>query len=63
LGTGGFIIVIRTLHSPDEKKPSGCWQAWREINRIQVSWLKGHENLLIELTCQASGGTKQFQER
>jgi hypothetical protein len=58
-----IILIIRTLHSPNEKKPSGCWQAWQEINGIHISWLKGHENLLVDLICQASGGTKRFKEK
>lgn len=59
----GIIIVIKKLNKPDESNPSGCWHAWREINRIHVSWLKSNEDFLIKLICQASGGTKRFKEK
>lgn len=59
----GIIILIKKLNKPDESAPSGCWQAWREINRIHVSWLKSRENFLVNLICHAGGGTKRFKER
>lgn len=59
----GIIILIKKLNKPDESKPSGAWHAWREVNRIHVSWLKSHEGLLVNLICEESGGTKRFVER
>jgi hypothetical protein len=56
----GILILISELNKADEKKPSGCWQAWREINRMHVSWLKEHEDYLVKLICQAGGETKKF---
>ena len=60
---GSIIILIKILNKPDEKSPSGCWQAWREINRIHVSWLRSQESFLVNLICQSSGGTKRFIEK
>lgn len=59
----GLIVLIKGLNKPDEKSPSGCWQAWREINRMHVSWLKSHEEFLVKLICQEAGGTKKFVEK
>lgn len=58
-----IIILIKKLNKPDESKPSGAWHAWRQVNRIHVSWLKSHEGLLVNLICKESGGTKRFVER
>ena len=63
LGCIILIILIKSLNKPNDKAPSGCWQAWREINRIHVSWLKSHEDLLVNLICQSGGGTKRFEEK
>ena len=56
----GIILVLRFLHKPDENAPTGCWQAWREINGMHRSWLRHHEDFLVRLICQTGGGTKKF---
>lgn len=58
-----IIILIRKLNNPDEKAPTGCWQAWREINGIHISWLQSNENFLVNLICHDSGGTKKFVQK
>lgn len=63
LGCIGIVILIKTLNKADDKSPSGCWHAWREINRMHVSWLKANNALLVQLICRASGGTKMFREK
>ena len=57
-----IVILIKSLNKADEKSPSGCWQAWREINRINVSWLRSHEDFLVQLICRSGLGTKRFRE-
>ncbi len=58
-----ILVIIWILHNPDDKKPSGCWQAWRQINRIHVGWLREHEDLLKNLICRANGNNKEFIEK
>jgi len=58
-----IIILIKILNKSDEEAPSGAWKAWRQINRIHVSWLKSHEDLLVNLICKDREGTKRFFER
>lgn len=58
-----IIILIKRLNKLDANTPSGCWQAWREINRMHISWLGSHENFLINLICYDKGGTKRFKEK
>ena len=57
------IILIKALNSPNESSPSGCWQAWREINQMHIFWLRHHEDFLVGLICRASGGTKRFKAK
>ena len=57
------IILIKIMNNPDENAPSGCWHAWREINRMHVSWLKDHDDLLVSLICHKRTGTKSFKEK
>ena len=57
------IILIKSLNKPNDKTPSGCWQAWQEINRMHVLWLKNNEDFLVKLICQTRGGTKKFKEQ
>jgi hypothetical protein len=58
-----LFFLIRFLNNPNEEKPTGCWQAWREVNRTHVSWLKENEPFLTNLICRANGGTHQFKEK
>lgn len=58
-----IFILIKILNKPDANTPSGCWQAWREVNRMQISWLGSNENFLINLICYDKGGTKRFKEK
>lgn len=55
-----LIFLINILNKPDMNAPSGCWQAWREINRTHISWLKSHEDLLKNIICKEGGGNKVF---
>jgi len=59
----GIWTLIKILHKPSNNKPSGCWQAWREINRMHVGWLRNNEVLLVNLICKANGNDKQFREK
>ena len=59
----GVIILIKTLNRADASRPSGCWQAWREVNRMNVSWLRSHEDFLVNLICHAGGEAKEFREK
>lgn len=63
LVSGSIIILIRTLNRADASRPSGCWQAWREVNRMHVSWLISHEDFLVNLICRAGGEAKKFREK
>lgn len=58
-----LIILIKIMNNPNEKSPTGCWHAWREINRMHVSWLKDHDDLLVDLICHKNKGTKNFKEK
>lgn len=58
-----IIVLINVANSSDEKKPSGCWQAWREINRMHISWLRGHDNSLVDIICHDGTGAKTFKAR
>ncbi|MBC7364523.1 MAG: chromate resistance protein [Candidatus Aminicenantes bacterium] len=60
---GLIIILIKALNRPDESRPSGCWHAWREINRMHISWLAANKDYLDKLICQAGGGDKKFREK
>lgn len=55
-------VIIRTTHKANDEKPSGCWQAWREINRIHVGWLRSNESFLLNLICRANGNKKELKE-
>jgi hypothetical protein len=59
---GGMWILINILNKPDKNKPSGCWHAWREINRMHVGWLRDNEPVLVDLICKSNGNNKQFKE-
>lgn len=62
---GGCLLVwfaISRLNIPDPTYPTGCWQAWREINRGHVLWLRHNEELLVEVICHAGGNDKTFHE-
>jgi len=59
---GGMWIFINMLNKPDKKQPSGCWHAWREINRMHVGWMRSNEPVLASLICKANGNNKQFEE-
>lgn len=63
LVSGGIIILIKILNRADASRPSGCWQAWREVNRMNVSWLRSHEDSLVSLICHDGGETKEFTEK
>ena len=58
-----IVILIGRLNVPDENSPSGCWQAWREINRMHVSWLRSHDDILVNVICNKGGGNKRFREK
>lgn len=58
-----LIALISSMNSSNENTPSGCWQAWREINRMHISWLKSHDNLLVDIICHDGTGTKTFKEK
>lgn len=57
------IFLINILNKPNMSSPSGCWHAWREINRTHISWLKSHEELLKDIICREGGGDKVFSPR
>jgi hypothetical protein len=59
----GIVILMKSLNKADNESPSGCWQAWREVNKIHVSWLKSKEDFLVRLICHANGGTKRFVQK
>jgi hypothetical protein len=63
LGCLILLILIRALNNPDETNPSGYWHAWRQINRIHISWLKSHEDILVKLICYDKGNNKKFIEK
>lgn len=55
-----ILILICFLNKVDSEKPSGCWHAWREINRIHITWLRKHEEFLNNLICKANNQNKGF---
>lgn len=61
---GCFLIwlALSRLNIPDVVNPTGCWQAWREINRGHVLWLKENDGLLVEVICHAGGNNESFQQ-
>ena len=59
----GLIGLMKKMNNPNENAPSGCWHAWREINRMHVSWLRSHDDLLVNIICHKGTGTKSFKER
>ena len=58
-----FFILIRMLHKYDSDRPSGCWHAWREINRFHLGWLRDNEDFLVNLICKKNGNDKLFIEK
>jgi len=58
-----LIVLIKAMNNPNENTPSGCWHAWREINRMHVSWLRSHDDLLVNIICHKGTGTKIFKEK
>lgn len=63
LFAGGIILFLMNVNYPYKDKPTGCWHAWREINKIHISWLKDHEDFLVNLICQKGGCIKRFREK
>ena len=57
------IALINIMNSSNENTPSGCWHAWREINRMHISWLRSHDDLLVDIICHEGTGTKTFKEK
>jgi hypothetical protein len=58
-----LIALLKVLHQPNPDAPSGCWQAWQEINRMHVHWMRQHEDYLVDLICRANDQDKSFRER
>ena len=58
-----LIALITIMNSSNENTPSGCWHAWREINRMHISWLRSHDDLLVNTICHDGTGTKTFKEK
>ncbi len=63
LFAGGIILFLKNINYPYKDKPTGCWHAWREINRIHIFWLKDHEDFLVNLICQKGNCIKRFREK
>ncbi|MCK4817378.1 hypothetical protein KA005_16530, partial [bacterium] len=59
----GVTFLTNYLNKADDKTPSGCWQAWREINCRHRSWLESNEKFLVKLICRNKGGTKKFRQK
>jgi hypothetical protein len=57
------LVLLGLMHRPDLRTPTGCWHAWREINRMHVEWMRQHEPYLVDLVCHSGRGTKTFRER
>jgi len=55
-----ILILICFLNKVDSEKPSGCWHAWREINRFHIIWLRKHEGFLNSLICKANNQNKRY---
>ena len=55
--------LIRALHSPDAKSPTGCWKAWQEINDAHKLWMRNNESILLDVVCHAGGNAKAFAQR
>lgn len=60
---GSIWILIKVSNKVDDNKPSGCWQAWRQINRIHIGWLRSNEDVLVSFICVTNGNDKQFTEK
>lgn len=58
-----LLVLIRLLNNPNNTTPSGCWHAWRQINRIHIFWLKDHEDFLVNLICKKGSCIKRFREK
>jgi hypothetical protein len=56
-------VYIRLAHRANIEAPSGCWHAWREINRQHISWMRDNEPILNQLVCQRSGSTKTYRPK
>lgn len=56
-------ILINKINRVDEKNPTGCWQAWREINRMHISWMRSNEDFIKELICHDGGNKRSFKEK
>jgi hypothetical protein len=54
------IGLIASLNKVDDKLPTGCWHAWRQINRQHISWMKDNESELIKVICLRGKGTKKY---
>lgn len=56
----GITGLLRALHSPNLKSPTGCWHAWREVNDALKLWMRNNEPTLVDLVCHAGGNNKSF---
>lgn len=57
------MLLILYLNSANHDNPSGCWHAWREINRIHISWMKKNDDLLNKSVCQVNNANKEFRTK
>ncbi|MEE9442441.1 MAG: hypothetical protein V3V99_07215 [candidate division Zixibacteria bacterium] len=54
---------IKFTNKVNTDNPTGCWHAWREINRIHTSWMKKNDKILNNIICIANGNGKVYQKR
>jgi hypothetical protein len=59
----GITGLLRTLHSPDLKSPTGCWHAWREVNDALKLWMRTNDPTLVDLVCHAGSNNKSFVQK
>jgi hypothetical protein len=57
-----FVLVglITMTNKVDINRPTGCWQAWREVNSEHWSWMRDNEAKIQNIICHRGGGVKSF---
>jgi hypothetical protein len=56
-------LVMKFSNDSNFDQPTGCWQAWREVNEGHILWLKNHEDALVRIVCHAKGNGLSYREQ
>jgi hypothetical protein len=55
--------VIAWLNRIDDKNPTGCCAAWKQVNNGHIVWMRDHDYELARVVCHARGNQLTFKPR